>query len=122
MDAYGELIKDYDYKLRILIMEISELKTFVCHVFGSLDSLVDEKSSEDIEEIIKLPFDSIYKQLNQRLGQKLKLLSNQSTTLNHDISGSMNELKLNESKLATPSSSTRQLNSSSQSSFVSNDC
>ena len=114
MDLYIELIKDYDRKTRELITESNDLKSFILNIFMGLENTANEfisnnklqnneneanmssessensrNSDSDVEEMIKLPFDSIYKKLNAKFVDKFKLISlnsksNYSTSLGNE--------------------------------------
>ena len=96
LESYIELIKDYDRKTKSLMAEMSDFKSFICNSYLNLEATINELNSVshqnyeenhtntndsgsengdlDIEELVKLPYDSMHKRLSERFGKKLKLI------------------------------------------------
>lgn len=104
MELYSELIKDYDKKLKEIIVENTDLKQFLAKIFTDLERFVYnfenkscEESEEKFHELINLPYEDVYKTLNKEFESKIKLLDflirNQNTIERIDLSiSSINSL------------------------------
>lgn len=82
MEIYSELIKDYDKKLKQIIIENNDLKTLIFTLLGELDLVIQnsvQKKSEnfynnDYHKLINSPFDEIFQNLNDEIQSKIKFL------------------------------------------------
>lgn len=105
IDLYTELIKDYDRKHKELIIENTDLKTFIADLLSNLNHSLKNNSNEvdasfnqsagnasrlnlddncegtDVDralcdEIVRLPFDNTFKKVNSEFEKKLELIKN----------------------------------------------
>ena len=116
IDLYTELIKDYDRKHKELIIENTDLKTFIADLLSNLNHSLKNNSNEvdasfnqsagnasrlnlddncegtDVDralcdEIVRLPFDNTFKKVNSEFEKKLELIKNRIQVI-------LNSLKL----------------------------
>lgn len=83
---YSELIKDYDKKLKQIIIENNDTKSLILKLLTELDDIIgnfkqknSENSFESIsnnnyQKLINSPFDEIFQNLNLEIQSKLKIL------------------------------------------------
>lgn len=101
LDLYTELIKDYDRKTKELIMENSDLRSFISNVYSDLSKSVnnnktnethisesnestfqvdnDESHLDMSEQIMQLPFDNIHEKLTREFKSKLDFVNSNLT-------------------------------------------
>jgi hypothetical protein len=89
---YSELIKDYDKKLKLIIIENNDLKSYMVKMLSDIDLVLSQSSKSELgdsetkyQDLIQLPFDEIFKTLHQEFESKVKMLDHmlksQSDTL-----------------------------------------
>lgn len=75
---YSELIKDYDFKMKQLIIENTDLKHFISGVYTNLSEKLHKSNGEEDEELndvlIRHSFESICSKLNQLFRNKYNLI------------------------------------------------
>ncbi|RNA05821.1 afadin- and alpha-actinin-binding isoform X1 [Brachionus plicatilis] len=86
LEMYSELIKDYDKKLKQIIIENNDLKTFISRLLSELDELIlspvnkncdnsiESMDSSNHQKLINCPFDEIFQNLNEEIQSKIKIL------------------------------------------------
>lgn len=90
LEIYSELIKDYDKKLKQIIIENNDIKSLILSVLSELDLIIQNsmpKKSEifkkDYHKLINSPFDDIFQNLNNEIQSKIEFLKMISKD-NHD--------------------------------------